>query len=80
MTASQKDGSAMKTIAVVTMTFLPATFIAVLFTVPSLKWGEPTVIGPDYWVYWAFTIPATFLVFIVYFCRELISGANPRIY
>ena len=53
----------MKTIAIMTMAFLPATFFAALFAVPLLKWDEPRVVQSNFWVYWAFTLPATALVF-----------------
>lgn len=58
----------MKTIAVMTMAFLPGTFFAALFAVPSLKWEQPgpNVIQPKFWVYWAFTLPSTLLVFVVW--------------
>lgn len=56
----------MKTIAVVTMVFLPATFYAALFAVPSLQWGRDTVIQDDFWVYWAFTLPTKAAVFLVW--------------
>lgn len=63
--ATQEDGSAMKTIAVMTMAFLPATFFAALFAIPSLQWSQPGhVVQSNFWVYWAFTIPATLLVFL----------------
>ncbi|RFU25669.1 hypothetical protein B7463_g10668, partial [Scytalidium lignicola] len=63
---TKKDGSAMKTIAVMTMAFLPATFFAALFAVPSLQWDKPGVIQSNFSVYWAFSIPATALVFIAW--------------
>lgn len=56
----------MKTMAVMAMAFLPGTFLAALFAIPSLEWtGDPWtgVIRPNHWVYWAFTLPATALVF-----------------
>ncbi|KAF2830362.1 hypothetical protein CC86DRAFT_452807 [Ophiobolus disseminans] len=40
-TASRKDTSSMKTIAIMTMIFLPATFFAALFSVPLLQWDQP---------------------------------------
>ncbi|KAK3985414.1 hypothetical protein QBC44DRAFT_404551 [Cladorrhinum sp. PSN332] len=36
--AARRDGSSMKTIAVLTMAFLPATFLAALFAVPNMGW------------------------------------------
>ena len=61
------DSMSMKTIAVMTMGFLPATFYAALFAVPSLQWDQPSVIGSRFWVYWVFTIPTTVMVFVVWF-------------
>ncbi|KAJ0116967.1 uncharacterized protein J7T55_003381 [Diaporthe amygdali] len=67
--AAKRDGSSMKTIAVVTMAFLPATFFAALFAMPSLQWDQPAgrIIQPTFWIYWVFTVPATLLVFIIWF-------------
>ncbi|KAI9692916.1 MAG: hypothetical protein M1822_004911 [Bathelium mastoideum] len=65
--AAMHDSTSMKTIAIMTMGFLPATFVAALFAVPSLQWDQPTVIGSRFWVYWAITIPTTILVFIIWF-------------
>ncbi|KAF2231457.1 hypothetical protein EV356DRAFT_535437 [Viridothelium virens] len=64
--AAVHDSTSMKTIAIMTMGFLPATFVAALFAVPSLQWDQPTVIGSRFWVYWAITIPTTILVFIIW--------------
>lgn len=57
----------MKTIAVMTMAFLPATFFAALFAVPSLRWDQKDVIQENFWVYWAFTLPSTAMVFLIWF-------------
>jgi hypothetical protein len=64
--ATMHDSMSMKTIAVMTMIFLPGTFFAALFAVPSLRWDQPTVIGSRFWVYWTVTIPTTILVFIIW--------------
>ncbi|PYI08325.1 hypothetical protein BO78DRAFT_468546 [Aspergillus sclerotiicarbonarius CBS 121057] len=61
--ASKRDSSAMKAITILTMLFLPATFFATLFSLPTLQWDRDDVIQRRFWVYWAFTIPATALVF-----------------
>jgi hypothetical protein len=63
---SQRDGSAMKTIAIMTMVFLPATFFAALFAIPSLRWDQKDVIQENFWVYWAFTLPSTAAVFLIW--------------
>ncbi|KAI0523762.1 hypothetical protein F5B22DRAFT_415567 [Xylaria bambusicola] len=65
--AAKKDSSSMKSIAIMTMLFLPGTYFAALWAVPSLKWGQADVIQSDFWVYWAFTLPSTLLIFIVWF-------------
>jgi Mg2+ and Co2+ transporter CorA len=58
--ATKEDGSAMKTISIMTMLFLPATFFAALFSMPSLGWGD------KFWLYWAITVPSTVLVFSIW--------------
>lgn len=57
----------MKAIAVMTMGFLPGTFLAALFALPTLQWDSSLVIQENFWVYWAFAIPSTVLVFGVWF-------------
>jgi hypothetical protein len=68
----------MKTVAVMTMAFLPATFFAALFALPSLKWDQAPVIQDRFWVYWAFTLPCTAMVFIVWLlitqCKWIFVG------
>ncbi|OTA69439.1 hypothetical protein K449DRAFT_460968 [Hypoxylon sp. EC38] len=67
LTKSAKiDSSSMKVIAVMTMVFLPGTFFATLFSVPSLHWDNAVVMGENFWVYWAFTIPFTALTVILW--------------
>lgn len=56
----------MKVIAVMTMVFLPGTFFAALFAVPSLDWKGDDVVGENFWMYWAFTIPFTLLVIVLW--------------
>lgn len=64
--ATKKDSSDMKVIAIMTMAFLPATFFAALFDIPTLAWDQPNVITHNFWVYWAFTLPTTLLVFVLW--------------
>ena len=73
--SSQRDASSMKTLAVVTMFFLPGSFISALFSTPCFDWdvvdltlkniGVP--ITPQFHLYWAITIPLTVLTFLLYF-------------
>ncbi|KAG2416187.1 hypothetical protein HFD88_007380 [Aspergillus terreus] len=62
----KKDSVSMKTVAIMTMAFLPATFFAALFAVPSLQWDHEDVIQSNFWVYWAFTLPTTAAVFLIW--------------
>jgi hypothetical protein len=63
---TRKDSLAMKTIAITTMAFLPATFFAALFSVPTLQWSQPEVVSDRFWIYPAFALPATVAVFLVW--------------
>ncbi|KAK1778709.1 hypothetical protein QBC45DRAFT_327669 [Copromyces sp. CBS 386.78] len=60
--AAREDSSAMKSIAILTMFFLPGTFFAALFAMPSVGWDQPR----HFALYWAFTIPATILTFAIW--------------
>lgn len=60
--AAREDSSAMKSIAILTMFFLPGTFFAALFAMPSVGWDQPR----HFLLYWAFTIPATILTFTIW--------------
>lgn len=63
-----QDGASMKTIAVITMAFLPATFVATLFAMPIFSWNDSQdrIISHQFWVYWSVEIPLTITVFLVW--------------
>ncbi|TRX88009.1 hypothetical protein FHL15_011111 [Xylaria flabelliformis] len=63
---AKRDSSAMRTITIITMAFLPATFFATLFAVPTLDWKGNDVVTGEFWIYWAFTLPTTALVFLLW--------------
>ncbi|KKK21525.1 hypothetical protein ARAM_005041 [Aspergillus rambellii] len=54
--ASKRDGSALKSLTVLTALFFPATYIATLFTLPNFA-------GTPFWLYWAVAIPLTLVIF-----------------
>ncbi|KAK2129217.1 hypothetical protein NOF04DRAFT_1321582 [Fusarium oxysporum II5] len=57
------DSAAMKTLTFVTIAFLPATFIATLFSMPMFDWesdGKETI-SPNFWIYWVVSIPLTLI-------------------
>lgn len=70
---SKRDSTAMKAIAIVTMFFLPGTFLSSLFAIPVFDWDAlhgNQVVNGRIWVYWAFTIPLTILVVALYLIWE----------
>jgi Mg2+ and Co2+ transporter CorA len=67
--ASKRDSSSMKTLAAVTVAFLPGTFISSLFAMPLLDWNagrNDSVVNGKFWIYWAFTIPLTLLTMFIW--------------
>ncbi|KAF3011359.1 hypothetical protein E8E14_008126 [Neopestalotiopsis sp. 37M] len=68
--AAGRDSTSMKIIALITAAYLPATFVATLFSMGMFEWkssspdtdgagAESSSISPDFWMYWAVTIPLT---------------------
>lgn len=68
--AATRDAKAMKTLAVVTMLYLPPTAIATIFAMPFFQWeakaSEPLVSG-RFWIYWITAIPLTALTLATWF-------------
>jgi hypothetical protein len=76
----QRESLSLKTLSLVTMFFLPWTFVATLFSSPLLNWNqdqskstEKTVDG-WFWIYWAVTIPLTLLNFEIWGVWTFILG------
>ncbi|KAF7552305.1 hypothetical protein G7046_g7443 [Stylonectria norvegica] len=73
--SSHRDASSMKTLAVVTMFFLPGSFISALFSTSCFDWDDANKQGsnisvrttPQFGLYWAITVPLTIVTFILYF-------------
>ncbi|KAJ4379966.1 hypothetical protein N0V86_004272 [Didymella sp. IMI 355093] len=79
--AARLDGRAMRTIAVVTMAFLPPTFLSAIFSMsffnfqPGQDGGEGEwKVSDKFWVYFAFAIPLTCFTLMVWFWRQRFSG------
>lgn len=60
----------MKTIAIMTMIFLPPTFFATLFAMPLLKWDGSKVMQSNFGFYLAFSLPTTAFVLLVWHCTS----------
>jgi hypothetical protein len=64
---SKQDSSAMKTLALVTMVFLPGTFVASLFSMPLFDWTSAgDVTRPRFRIYWAVAVPLTAVTLMIY--------------
>jgi CorA-like Mg2+ transporter protein len=78
---SQRDTSAMKTVAIVTMAFLPGTFVASFFAMPMLNWdaaADDRIVSRRFWIYWIVTLPLTFLVFALWWAGQKVKERNER--
>lgn len=67
--ASKRDSSAMKTIAVLTIAFLPCTAVAAIFSMDpfmSLSPDGKIEISPMFWLYWTISIPLTIGVIAIW--------------
>ncbi|KAH6655913.1 hypothetical protein BKA67DRAFT_562158 [Truncatella angustata] len=66
--ASKRDSMAMKTVAVLTMIFLPGTFVAAFLSMPFFEWNADTGSYPSstpfQWIYWAITLPLTIALMV----------------
>jgi Mg2+ and Co2+ transporter CorA len=66
--ATQLDSATMKTIAFVTLTFLPPTFICAIFSMSFFEFGGDSewTMSSKFWIYWVFAIPTTLLTTLVW--------------
>lgn len=67
--ATQSDSIAMKSIAFVTLTFLPPTFVCAIFSMSFFDYsaGSGWAISDKFWLYWAFAVPTTLLTVVVWY-------------
>ncbi|THV51360.1 hypothetical protein BGAL_0113g00050 [Botrytis galanthina] len=54
--SSKRDSSAMKTIAILGIVFLPGTFVA--------------AVSPSFWIYWIITVPVTLIILGLWYLWE----------
>ncbi|KAL0939531.1 uncharacterized protein CTRU02_206141 [Colletotrichum truncatum] len=67
--AAQKDSSAMKTVAFLTLLFLPATFVSAIFSTTFFEFKSESewVVSEKFWVYWVVAIPITVITALLWF-------------
>tara|TARA_R110002003_G_scaffold59_9_gene5291 strand:+ start:3889 stop:5529 length:1641 start_codon:yes stop_codon:yes gene_type:complete len=70
---TKEDSFAMRTIAVMSIFFLPGTFVSSFFSMDMFDWQAPegaSVLSSRFWIYWAVTIPLTLTVFSIWFAWQ----------
>jgi Mg2+ and Co2+ transporter CorA len=72
--AARDDSESMSTIGFVTMLFLPATFVAAIFSTSffSFEPGDGWQVSSEFWRYWAFALPITALTGASWLCRRVL--------
>ncbi|KAF1365437.1 hypothetical protein EJ07DRAFT_96580, partial [Lizonia empirigonia] len=75
--AGRSDSRAMRTIAVVTMAFLPPTFLSAIFSTSFFNFnpgnageGPRWLVSDKFWIYWVFAIPLTCLTLVTWFWQQ----------
>lgn len=65
---TRRDGSSMKTLAVVTLVYLPCTTVSSILAMPLFDWDAETgaVINPRIWVFCVFAIPLTVMTIVLW--------------
>jgi len=56
----------MKTLAAVTVAFLPGTFVASFFAMPLFHWDTTPVVSSRFWIYWAVAVPLTLVTLLIW--------------
>ncbi|KAI0534386.1 hypothetical protein GGR58DRAFT_482964 [Xylaria digitata] len=78
--ATQSDSLSMKSIALVTLAFLPPTFVCAIFSMSFFDYSADSgwALSDKFWLYWVFAIPTTLLTAAVwYFLRKYSFSAPP---
>jgi Mg2+ and Co2+ transporter CorA len=71
----KRDSIAMRTISILGIVYLPATFVATLFSMDVFSWPSTSGKGnesssltasPSIWVYWAVSVPLTIITILIW--------------
>ncbi|UNI21894.1 hypothetical protein JDV02_007840 [Purpureocillium takamizusanense] len=72
--ATKRDSSAMRTIAFVSLLFLPATFTSAIFSTTFFKFDDNSSawqVSDMFWLYWVVAIPLTAAAVLVWYGKSL---------
>ncbi|KAK5635756.1 hypothetical protein RRF57_011468 [Xylaria bambusicola] len=77
--ATQADSLTMKSIALVTLTFLPPTFVSAIFSMSFFSYSAESgwVLSDKFWIYWVFAIPTTLLTAIAWYFLQKYNAPVP---
>ncbi|KAK2770759.1 hypothetical protein CKAH01_04266 [Colletotrichum kahawae] len=68
--AAQQDSEAMKTVAFLTLLFLPATFVSAVFSTTFFEFDSGSgewLMSDKFWVYWVVAIPVTIVTALMWY-------------
>lgn len=71
--AAHSDGAAMRAVAVVTLVFLPSTFVSTIFSTTFFSSGSSSAswtISKKFWIYWVFSVPLTAVTIGMWVCWQ----------
>ncbi|CAM1503139.1 Fc.00g079150.m01.CDS01 [Cosmosporella sp. VM-42] len=78
---TRRDGSLMRSIAMLGMFFLPATFVSTFFSMSFFQWekegnNNSEILSPYFWVYVVVTVALTALTMVMFYVCALRKPAN----
>ncbi|KAF6838480.1 hypothetical protein CMUS01_04608 [Colletotrichum musicola] len=68
--ATQRDSEAMKTVAFLTLLFLPATFVSAVFSTTFFDFDSAAgewIVSDKFWVYWVVAVPITIVTALMWY-------------
>ncbi|KAJ5637654.1 hypothetical protein N7490_007533 [Penicillium lividum] len=67
--AAREDSANMNSIAIVTLLFLPPTFLAAIFSMSFFNYDRDLgwSVSDKFWIYWVFTVPLTAVSFLFWY-------------
>ncbi|OOF93920.1 hypothetical protein ASPCADRAFT_398284 [Aspergillus carbonarius ITEM 5010] len=75
---AKSDNAMMKTVAIVSMVYLPGTFVSGLFGTNFFDYSDGKEVMTDsFWIYWAITIPLTLLTMLIWACWHYYPRKKP---
>ncbi|KAJ2992509.1 hypothetical protein NUW58_g2150 [Xylaria curta] len=80
--ATQSDSVTMKSIAFVTLTFLPPTFVSAIFSMSFFNYSPESgwAVSDKFWVYWVVAVPITIATTLLWHClRPYSASDSPKI-